>query len=403
MKFLHFFLNSLRGLQPQVWLLALVMLINRSGAMVVPFLSIYMSKELGFTLTQDGWVIASFGFGSLFGNYIGGRLVDKFGQYYQQIFSLIATGIVFLILSKVTTFNTMMLGVFCMSFMADLFRPANLAALSIYSEKSKLIRSVSLNRLAMNLGFSVGPLVAGWLAVSHGYASIFYVDACSCFLAAIIFFVFLKRKEIQKEPEENTEPETAIFLKDPWYGAFLLSVFFSAIGFVSLFTSYTVFLEKELHFSEGLIGKILAINGLIIFLTEMPIVHYLDKKGKTFLPIVLGMGLIGLALLSNGIFQVGIGMVMVYIVVITFGEIFAFPFQATFALNRAAESEKGTYMGYYGLTWSLALMVGPPLSFWIAEHWSFYLLWAILGTITIVTTIAMMMLQKKLIIQQKDG
>ncbi|NNE30166.1 MAG: MFS transporter, partial [Saprospiraceae bacterium] len=163
MRLLRLYRDSFAGLPPQVWLLALVMLINRSGAMVVPFLSIYMSKELGFSYTQVGWVMASFGLGSFFGNYIGGRMVDKFGQYYQQIFSLLATGTIFYFLSLFHTYEAMLLGVFGLSFMADLFRPANLAAMSIYSDHKQITRSVSLNRLAMNLGFTIGPSVAGWL------------------------------------------------------------------------------------------------------------------------------------------------------------------------------------------------------------------------------------------------
>jgi len=247
MPLLRLYIQSLSGLQPQVWLLSLIMLINRSGAMVIPFLSIYMNKELDFSLTQVGWVMSAFGLGSLFGNYIGGRLVDRFGQYYQQIFSLLGTGVLFLYASTLETLPEMILGIFALSFVADLFRPANLAAMSIYSDKDQLTRSVSLNRLAMNLGFAVGPSIAGWLAVTHGYKWIFYIDAASCFIAALIFFSFLKRREIEKAPKQEAPTSKFLLGQDPWYGAFLALVFFSAVGFVSLFTSYPVFMESELE------------------------------------------------------------------------------------------------------------------------------------------------------------
>ena len=38
------------GLSRAAWMLALVMLVNRSGAMVVPFLGVYMVNKLGFSL-----------------------------------------------------------------------------------------------------------------------------------------------------------------------------------------------------------------------------------------------------------------------------------------------------------------------------------------------------------------
>ncbi|NNE30393.1 MAG: MFS transporter, partial [Saprospiraceae bacterium] len=276
-------------------------------------------------------------------------------------------------------------------------RPANLAAMSIYSDHKQITRSVSLNRLAMNLGFTIGPSVAGWLAVTYGYKWIFYVDSISCFFAALIFFSFLKRREIEKDPEKTEGLSGAILKADPWYGAFLISVLLSGIGFVSLFTSYPVFMEEKLMMTEGVIGLWLAVNGFIIFLTEMPIVYFLEKRENTYNPMVIGMALISFALLGSMGWLPTLLMVGVYFVFITFGEILAFPFQATFSLNRASNEKKGTYMGYYGLTWSIALMVGPPTSFWVAEELGFYYLWAILGAVTLLSSVSMFFLKKRLI------
>src|SRR5690606_40590204 len=51
---------------------ALVMLINRTGSMVIPFLGMYMSSELNFSKTQIGLVLGCFGLGSVCGSWLGG-------------------------------------------------------------------------------------------------------------------------------------------------------------------------------------------------------------------------------------------------------------------------------------------------------------------------------------------
>ena len=62
--------DSLAGLSRPVWILTLISLVNRSGTMVIPFLSIYLTEELGFKLVQTGYVMVFFGLGSLAGRVV---------------------------------------------------------------------------------------------------------------------------------------------------------------------------------------------------------------------------------------------------------------------------------------------------------------------------------------------
>ncbi|MGN6178200.1 MAG: MFS transporter, partial [Mucilaginibacter sp.] len=84
------------GLSRNSWLLCLVMLVNRSGTMVIPFLSLYCTQLLHFSIIQAGYVMATLGAGSICGAYFGGKITDKFGFYDVQIFALISGGLFFL-------------------------------------------------------------------------------------------------------------------------------------------------------------------------------------------------------------------------------------------------------------------------------------------------------------------
>jgi predicted MFS family arabinose efflux permease len=71
------YINTFRGLSQEVWWLSLITLINRAGTMVIPFLSLYLTKSLNFTLIDVGWIMSFFGLGSVVGTWLGGKLTDK--------------------------------------------------------------------------------------------------------------------------------------------------------------------------------------------------------------------------------------------------------------------------------------------------------------------------------------
>src|SRR5690606_13980746 len=128
------------------WWLSLVMLVNRSGTMVIPFMTLYITQQLGYSIAQAGWVMALFGLGAVCGGLIGGKLIDKVGFYYVQIATLLGGGILFMILGQIKSYSLICLFAFLLSLVNDMFRPANAAAIAQYSKEENTTRSFSLNR-----------------------------------------------------------------------------------------------------------------------------------------------------------------------------------------------------------------------------------------------------------------
>ena len=166
------YINSFKGLSREVWWLALITLVNRAGTMVIPFLSLYLTQSLGFTLENVGSIMTSFGLGSLVGAWIGGKLTDSLGYYKVMLISLITTGILFIGIQFLTGFWAICIGIFILMAFADAFRPAVYVALNAYSKTENKTRSVSLIRLAINLGFSAGPALGGIIISSLGYSAL---------------------------------------------------------------------------------------------------------------------------------------------------------------------------------------------------------------------------------------
>ena len=63
----------------------MVMLVNRAGTMVVPFMTLYLTEAKHYPIGKAGMVMAVFGAGAVCGGFIGGRLTDKLGFYNIQL------------------------------------------------------------------------------------------------------------------------------------------------------------------------------------------------------------------------------------------------------------------------------------------------------------------------------
>ncbi|MFL5739637.1 MAG: MFS transporter, partial [Flavisolibacter sp.] len=197
--------NAYNGLSRHVWWLSLVIFINRSGTMVIPFLTVYLTDK-GYSLAQAGYAMAAFGTGAIAGAYLGGRLTDRLGHFYVQVFSLLMNGILFIVLGQMRTLPQIIVCIFILSTLGESFRPANSAAIAAYSNDANRTRSYSLNRLAINLGWSIGPAVGGLLA-SRSYSLLFWVDGLTCIIASmLLYLVFSPVKEAhapKRQPAKN--------------------------------------------------------------------------------------------------------------------------------------------------------------------------------------------------------
>ena len=274
------YIDSFRGLSKEVWWLSLITLINRAGTMVIPFLSLYLTESLDFSLSNVGWIMSAFGLGSVFGSWLGGKLTDKIGYYKVMLFSLFTTGFLFIGLQYLTTFSSFCVGIFLVMLVADTFRPAMFVALSAYSKPENKTRSVTLIRLAINLGFSAGPAIGGLIITYMSYGGLFWVDGITCILASFLLLNVLNPKTAKTIDEvEVVNPKSAYGDKTFWI--FLVAMSLFGIVFLQFFSTIPLY-YKEVHaLSELEIGLLMGMNGFIIFALEMPLVKWLEKSKRT--------------------------------------------------------------------------------------------------------------------------
>ncbi|NJB87316.1 putative MFS family arabinose efflux permease [Lewinella marina] len=374
------YVRSFSGLPRKVWLLSLVMVVNRSGAMVVAFLSVYLVNSMGYTATDAGWVMGAFGVGGIAGNYLGGLLNDRYGSWHIMVFSLIIAGLLHILIGQVTSFWPLCGLVFLTSLTADAFRPANRAAIAVYAPPEHLTQSYGLQRLAANLGFSVGPALGGLLIATYGYESLFWADGITYWMAAILFLVALPADETARPlpspapasaAEKAPRPETRPGYRQPWLVQMVLANTLVIMCFFQLFSTVPVHLTAN-GYTEGQFGLLLTVSGVLIVLVEMPLVYLADRRYRPLFVMLTGS-----ALIAAGYFLlpvaavVGYGLLLVWMALITFGEILLMPFTGTYVARHAPPSRRGEYLGLLSASYSLAFVLTPVLGFQLAEYFGY--------------------------------
>ena len=374
--------NTFTGLSREVWWLALITLINRAGTMVVPFLSLYLTDDLEFSLKQVGLIMTCFGAGSVLGTWLGGKLTDKIGYYKVMVSSLFLTGLLFISMQYLKTFNAFCIGIFLIMSVADLFRPAMFVAMSSYSKPENKTRSVTLIRLAINLGFSAGPAVGGLIIAHLGYSGLFWVDGVTCILATLLLIKILNPKKTVVQDELKVENSKPVLSNKPFMVLFFAMLVF-AVAFFQYFSAMPIY-YKDIHFlTEPEIGLLLGGNGLLIFLLEMPTISWLEnKKYNKVSLIIFGSLLTGLSFLVLNL-STWSGVLIIGMFLMTIGEMIAFPFANSYAMDLSKGENQGEYMAMYVMSFSIASVFGFNAGLQTIEAYGFDKTWSAMAILLV--------------------
>lgn len=368
--------NAYSGLPLSMWWLALVMFINRSGTMVIPFLTVYLTTT-GYTLAEAGYIMAAYGSGAIVGGLLGGWLADRFGHHYVQVASLFLNGLFFMVLGQMQGFWQIAICIFVLSSIGEAFRPANSAAIAAYSNDANRTRCYSLNRLAVNAGWAVGPALGGFLA-HYSYELLFWADGFTCIFASLfLLFVFRKENTAVKKKEQHSDVrKSPSAYKDGPFLLGMLYIFLVGLCFFQMFSILPVYYKEQLGMNETMIGWILAMNGLIIVLIEMVLVYKLERRDRAVHYMMLGALLIGLAFLFLELAPLAI-VAFSSMIIITFGEMLLFPFMNNFWVKRSDATNRGQYAGIYTMSFSAAIVLAPTFASQVVTHFGFNMLWLV--------------------------
>ncbi len=246
MKFTNHITGAFTGIPHKIWMLSFVSFINRSGAMVICFLTLYLTEKLHFSLIDAGYMMSMYGVGAIVGAYFGGQWTDRFGYHKVQLLTLIGNGIVLLVLLFQRSFWAIATTLFVLSIVSEAFRPANSVSIRANSDEKTLTRSYSLLRVLVNLAITFALSVGGWL-ITYGWEFIFWADALTCFAAAaFIYFYIPENKQNLPKNTKQREFETTNLspYKDLRFLFFTFLTFWAAMVLCRFYGQYRHFSSK---------------------------------------------------------------------------------------------------------------------------------------------------------------
>ena len=332
------------GLSTEVWVLAIALFVNRCGSMVLAFLTLYLTSQLGFSITEAGAIFSVYGLGSIVGCYLGGRLIKPIGAVRLQIIGLILSTPLFFLVPVFQSWAGVAVVIFGLSMVSESVRPANNVAFTQFAPPELQTRAFGLQRMAVNLGLSVGPAVGGLLA-ELDFVWLFVVDGITTGLGGLFllrYFGFRKfakkgpAAEMQKKSEEQQASGSP--LADFKFVVFLFLILLVSLVFFQFHATYPKYLEDQYGLSKPQIGFVFAVNTVIIVVFEMLLVNFVRRFS---LLRTIGWGCF-LACLGFGILPASVApwFVVLSMVVITLGEMLLFPLATGFAAERSTGAIK---------------------------------------------------------------
>jgi MFS family permease len=379
--------KGLKDLPHDMWALFFTSLINRSGTMVIPFLALYLTKKIGAAPAEAGTALLVYGAAAFLAAPLTGKLSDKIGSIKVMKFALYGSGLLFFAYSFISDYNWILVATFVLAAVNEAFRPANLSLITEIVTPSQRRMAFALNRLAINAGMSIGPVIGGFLTLID-YHYLFYANAVAS-IAAGIYFSSVKWSSLaSQESGVKAADESKIrfaILNDKYFLFFLFAVIPANLVFFQHLGALPLYIVDDLGFTTAAFGLFGAINTVIIIFLEVPLNNWMNdtpyKKSLMIGALLAGIGFGGFAIATTTF------PLIVAIVVFTFGEMIFFPVTAAYTSEIAPADRRGEYMGYYQMTFSFAFSAGPWLGTIVYQNYGSVILWSgalVFGLITAV-------------------
>lgn len=361
------------------------------GALIFPFLSLYVAQKFDIGMTQVGLLFGTWSLSSLIGSTIGGALADRFGRKSVMIFGLLFSAGTALFMGFVRNLSTFYIIAIVAGIFSDIGHPAQQAMVADLLRGEQRTEGFSLLRIVANLAITFGPAIGGVLA-GVSYLLLFVIDAIASLVTALIVFRAIpetKPETIGKQPAETifeTLKGYGRVLEDRLFVAFILSSIIMIIVYTQMYSTLSVYLFRVHEISAQGFGYLMSMNAAMVVLLQYGIARRI-RSAPPMLMMVAASLLYGIGFAMFGLVS-AYGMFMVAMAVITIGEMVHIPVAQSLVAYFAPEEMRGRYMAAFGFSWAIPNTIAPTLAGLVMDNFRPQWVWYIAGLLAVVSALS---------------
>ncbi|MFF5143333.1 MDR family MFS transporter [Streptomyces sp. NPDC013157] len=374
--------ETVSGLPREFWWLWTSTLVNRLGAFVATYMALYLTLDRGYSASYAGLVASLHGLGGVVSSLAGGVMADRLGRRPTLLVAQGSTAAAVALLGFVQDPVAIAAVAFLVGVASNASRPAVQAMMADIVRPEDRVRAFSLNYWAINLGFAVSSMGAGFIA-EVSYRAGFLIEAGMTAVCAVLVFLRLPESRPRRaaaEAAEDNEVSLLTVVRDGRYMGVVGLSFLVALIFQQGSVGLPVAMG-EAGFSPADYGMAIAVNGILIVVLQIPVTRVIQHRDPRSLLVVSSL----LAGYGFGLtaFAGSVGVFALTVCVWTLAEIVNAPTQTGLVVRLSPVHGRGRYQGMYTLSWSAAALIAPLMSGVVIDRFGARWLWgvcAVVGT-----------------------
>ncbi|WP_327429762.1 MDR family MFS transporter [Streptomyces sp. NBC_01236] len=373
--------ETVSGLPREFWWLWTSTLVNRLGAFVATFMALYLTLDRGYSASYAGLVASLHGLGGVVSSLGAGVMTDRLGRRPTLLISQLSTAASVALLGFMHHPVAIAAVAFLVGMASNASRPAVQAMMADIVRHEDRVRAFSLNYWAINLGFAVSSMAAGFIA-EFSYLAGFLIEAGMTLVCALVIFAKLPESKPVLTAKAASEPAVGLgtVLRDGRYMSVVGLSFLVALVFQQGSVGLPVAMGAA-GFTPADYGMAVAVNGVLIVALQIPVTRFIEHRDPKRLLVISSL----LAGYGFGLtaFAGSVGVFALTVCVWTLAEIVNAPTQTGLVVRLSPLHGRGRYQGMYTLSWSLAALVAPLMSGVVIDRFGAEWLWglcAVVGT-----------------------
>ncbi|GHF00070.1 MFS transporter [Streptomyces spiralis] len=365
--------ETVSGLPREFWWLWTSTLVNRLGAFVATFMALYLTLDRGYSASYAGLVASLLGLGGVVSSLAGGVMADRLGRRPTLLVAQSSTAIFVALLGFVRDPVSIAAVAFLVGMASNASRPAVQAMMADIVRPEDRVRAFSLNYWAINLGFAVSSMGAGFIA-EFSYLAGFLIEAGMTAVCAVVVFLRLPESRPSGPAAREAKQDVGLgtVVRDRRFMGVVGLSFLVALVFQQGSVGLPVAMGRA-GFTPADYGMAIAVNGVLIVALQIPVTRLIEHRDPKRLLVVSSL----LAGYGFGltVFAGSVGVFALTVCVWTLGEMINAPTQTGLVVRLSPVHGRGRYQGVYTLSWSVAALVAPLMSGAVIDHLGAGWLW----------------------------